>query len=167
MVVLFMFFVDADSLGIDMTPGNYQNLIRIGMDIKKGVMQSDDDIKHPFEEDLSFLYGTIFIGKAHSDSADSRNVCIFADGEVDRSPTGSGVSARMAIHYKKGDIVPGESMIIEGILGTTFTGTIKEITTFGDHEAVIPNVKGTAWITGKNEFLIDPDDPLKDGFILR
>ncbi len=163
----FYAFVDADALGIDMTPDNYQNLIRLGMDIKKGVMQSDDDIRHPFEEDLSFLYGTIFTGKAHSDAADSRNVCIFADGEVDRSPTGSGVSARMAIHYKKGDIACGDSMIIESILGTTFTGAVNEITTFGEHEAVIPNVKGTAWITGRNEFLIDADDPLKNGFILR
>ncbi len=163
----FYAFVDADNLGIDMTAENYQYLIKTGMDIKKAVMQSDNDIRHPFEEDLSFLYGTIFTGKAHSDHAGSRNVCIFADGEVDRSPTGSGVSARMAIHYKKGDLKIGDSMVIESILGTTFTGSVKDVTSFGEFDAVIPNVKGTARITGKHEFLIDPDDPLKNGFILK
>lgn len=163
----FYAFVDADKLGIEMTTENYQSLIRSGMDIKKAVIKSDKDIRHPIEEELSFLYGTIFTGKAHSDNADSRNVCIFANGEVDRSPTGSGVSARMAIHYKKGDLKKGDSMVIESILGTTFTGSVKEITGFGEFDAVIPNVKGTARITGKHEFLIDPDDPLKNGFILK
>ena len=79
---------------------NFRELIEKGMAIKNAVMK-DYPIKHPFEEDLNFLYGTIFYGKPHSKDADSRNVCIFADGEVDRSPTGTGVSARMALHYAK------------------------------------------------------------------
>ncbi len=145
---------------------NFRELIKKGMSIKNAVMRSFP-IKHPFEEDLSFLYGTIFYGKPLSEDADSRNVCIFAEGEVDRSPTGTGVSARMALHYAKGEIDLNEQMIIESIIGTKFTGSIHQTTKFGEYDAVIPQVEGNAFITGKHEFLIDPEDPLKKGFILR
>ena len=80
----FYAYVDATNLGLELTPENYRLLIQKGMDIKRAVMASSDLVKHPFEEDLSFLYGTIFIGGPVSDGIDSRNVCIFAEGEVDR-----------------------------------------------------------------------------------
>jgi trans-L-3-hydroxyproline dehydratase len=86
---------------------------------------------------------------------------------VDRSPTGTGVSARMALHYAKGEIGLDEQMIIESIIGTKFTGSIHQTTKFGDYDAVVPQVEGNAYITGKHEFFIDPEDPLKEGFILR
>jgi trans-L-3-hydroxyproline dehydratase len=124
-------------------------------------------IHHPFEPDMSFLYGTIIVGKAHEPGHHSRNVCIFADGEVDRSPTGTGVSARAAIHYTRREIGIGEPFTVESILGTTFTGEVVEVTSFGPYPAVIPRVSGMAYITGRNEWLIDPADPLKQGFILR
>ena len=162
----FYAFVNADDLGIDMKEENCRELIGKGMSIKKAVMKSYP-IKHPFEEDLNFLYGTIFYGKAHSDEADSRNVCIFAEGEVDRSPTGTGVSARMALHYAKSEINLNQQMVIESIIGTTFTGSIVSSTKFGNYDAIIPQVEGNAYITGKHEFIFDPEDPLKDGFILR
>lgn len=162
----FYAFVDADELGIAMTPENYRQLIEKGMNIKRAVMKNYK-LKHPFDEDLNFLYGTIFTGKALNKNADSRNVCIFAEGEVDRSPTGTGVSARMALHYAKGEIKLNEEITIESILGTTFKASPIKETTFGNYKAVIPEVSGTAFITGKNEFWIDPDDPLKHGFILR
>ena len=161
----FYAFVDADSLGIGLDSSNTKQLIEAGMNIKKAVASSRA-IAHPFEHDLSFLYGTIFTGKPHG-AADSRNVCIFAEGELDRSPTGSGVSARMAIHHAKGELHAGESMIVESILDTTFVGSIKEALSYGGMDAVIPNVSGTAYITGQHQFLIDPNDPQKDGFILR
>jgi len=163
----FYVFVNAEELQIPCTPDNYATLIREGMNIKKAVMKTNPDIIHPYEESLSFLYGTIFIGGPVTAGVDSRNVCIFADGEVDRSPTGSGVSARMAIHYKRGEIRKGEEMTIESILGSTFTASVLEETSFGSYNAVIPRVSGTAFITGQNEFLIDPRDPLGQGFILR
>ncbi|MFC2140072.1 proline racemase family protein [Bacteroidota bacterium] len=162
----FYAFVNADDIGIEMIPDNYRSLIEKGMDIKRAVM-NNFEIKHPFEEDLNFLYGTIFYGKSLSDEADSRNVCIFAEGEVDRSPTGTGVSARMALHHAKGELNVGDSMTIESILGTTFKGTLFEKTKYGPFDAVIPEVEGTAYITGRNELLINPDDPLHNGFILR
>ena len=162
----FYAFVNADELGIDMKEENYRELIEKGMAIKKAVMNSYQ-IKHPFEEDLNFLYGTIFYGKTHSKEADSRNVCIFAEGEVDRSPTGTGVSARMALHYSKGEIKINQQMIIESIIGTKFSGSVVNSTMFGNYDAVIPRVEGNAYITGKHEFVIDPEDPFKEGFILR
>ena len=124
-------------------------------------------ILHPFEEDLSFLYGTIFIGGPVSEGLDSRNVCIFAEGEVDRCPTGSGVSGRMPIHYKRGEISIGDTMTIESITGSVFTGSVIKELAYGPYQAVIPQVEGTAHITGQHEFLIDPNDPFKFGFFLR
>jgi proline racemase len=124
-------------------------------------------IPHPFEADLSLLYGTIFIGPAHGQGAHSRNVCIFADGEVDRCPTGTGVSGRLAIHHARGEVAVGEPIVVESIIGSTFTGRIVETTTFGPYPAVIPEVEGTAHVTGRHEFLIDPGDELGEGFILR
>jgi len=162
----FYAFVDADGLGIPMVEGNFRELIRQGMVIKEAVMRSGP-IAHPFEEDLGFLYGTIFTGRGHGPGADSRNVCIFAEGEVDRSPTGTGVSARMALHYRRGEIGLGQPMVIESLIGTRFTGRVVRTTTFGPYDAVIPQVEGRASITGRHEFLIDPRDPLKNGFILR
>lgn len=162
----FYAFVDADELGIGMEEQNYNQLIDWGRKIKYAVMDQYE-IKHPFEEDLSFLYGTIFTGKAKDPENHSRNVCIFAEGEVDRSSTGSGVSARAALHYAKGEIKQGEKITIESILGTTMDVEVKEITTYGPHKAVVPEVSGTAHITGKNEFYFDPNDPLKKGFIFR
>ena len=151
----------------DLSKDSYQQLIKYGTDIKNAVALNDSDIYHPFEKDLGFLYGTIFLDKSEKVGIDSRNVCIFADGEVDRSPTGSGVSGRMAIHRLRGEIALGESMRIESITDSVFTGSVVEELDFGPFKAVIPQVQGTAFITGMHTFVIDPSDPMKKGFILR
>jgi trans-L-3-hydroxyproline dehydratase len=124
-------------------------------------------IEHPFERDLSFLYGTIFIGPPADELHHSRNVCIFADGEVDRSPTGSGVSARAAIHHARGELAANETITIESILGSTMSVRVAATSKYGAYDAVIPEVTGTAHFTGRHEFWFDPDDPLRSGFILR
>lgn len=162
----FYAFVDADELGLEMTEKNYNKLIDWGRKIKYAVMDKYE-IKHPFEEDLSFLYGTIFTGKPHNPAHHSRNVCIFAEGEVDRSATGSGVSARAALHHAKGELAIHEKITIESILDTTMDVEVVETTTYGGHQAVVPEVTGQAWFCGKNEHWIDPTDPLRDGFIFR
>jgi trans-L-3-hydroxyproline dehydratase len=138
----FYAFCQAEEVGVGLSGDDFRQLIDVGMRIKVAVMESLP-IRHPFEEDLGFLYGTIFVGEAHEPGHHSRNVCIFADGEVDRCPTGTGVSARAAIHYSRGELGLNEPF------------------------AIIPRVTGTAHICGRNELLIDPADPLKDGFILR
>jgi proline racemase len=162
----FYAYVDADALGIGMTTGDYRLLIEKGMAIKKAVMDSLSMV-HPFEEDLSFLYGTIFYGKGHAEGVDSRNVCIFADGEVDRSPTGTGVSGRVALQHARGELAINQPMVIESIVGSRFTASVQSVTTYGPHAAVIPEVEGNAHICGKNTFLIDPEDELGKGFFLR
>ncbi|MBN2236167.1 MAG: proline racemase family protein [Bacteroidales bacterium] len=162
----FYAFVDADKLGIEMHEKEYNKLIDWGRKIKFAVMRSFS-IKHPFEKDLSFLYGTIFTGKAHNPSNHSRNVCVFAEGEVDRSATGSGVSARAALHFAKGELKINETITIESILGTTMEVKVVEETKFGPHKSIVPEVSGTAFLTGRNEFWFDPLDPLKEGFIFR
>jgi len=165
----FYAYVDADALGISLDKENVQEHVQKGTDIKRAVMASSQGIDHPFEVDLSFLYGTIFISEKTLDpNSHSRNVCIFAEGEVDRSPTGSGVSGRMAIHHARGEIKQGdETFVIESILGTTFKASVVETQDYGPHAAVIPQVEGNAYIVGQNRWLIDPEDPLRDGFILR
>ncbi len=162
----FYAFVRAEPLGLELRPENFRLLIEKGMDIKRAVI-GKQAIEHPFESDLSFLYGTIFIGPPLGLDADSRNVCIFAEGEVDRSPTGTGVSARLALHYSRGEIGIKQPIVIESIIGTKFTGRVVGRTNLGPHVAIIPEVEGRAFITGRHEFVIEPDDPLKKGFILR
>jgi len=162
----FYAIVEAEPLGLSLDESAYAQLISTGRAIKHAIMQAMP-IEHPFEPDLSFLYGTIFTGPAREAVHHSRNVCIFADGEVDRSPTGSGVSARAALHYAKGEVRLNEPITIESILGSTMTVRAVEQTKFGAYDAVIPEVSGTAHFTGRNEFWFDPKDPLRTGFILR
>ena len=162
----FYAFCNADKLGLKLDESDYNRLIDYGRKIKHAVMDQYE-IKHPFEEDLSFLYGTIFTGKAFNPKNHSRNVCVFAQGEVDRSATGSGVSARAALHYAKGELNLKQKITVESILGTTMDVEVIETTKFGPHNAVIPEVTGAAFITGRNEFYFDPNDPLKNGFIFR
>lgn len=162
----FYAYVNAADVGLRCRPEEFQQLIEKGMRIKRAIMAART-IPHPFEEDLSFLYGTIFVAQAEDARHHSRNVCIFAEGEVDRSPTGTGVSGRLALHHARGEIRPDESITIESIIGSTFTGRVAQTTVFGPHAAIIPEVEGTARITGRHEFLIDPADELRTGFLLR
>jgi trans-L-3-hydroxyproline dehydratase len=161
----FYAFVRAEDFGLKCLPEEQNRLIETGMAIKEAVAASRP-MGHPLEDDLDYLYGTIFIAPPRTAAAVSRNVCIFADGQVDRSPTGTGVSGRMAIHYARGEVGVGEPLVIESIVDTTFTGMVAEPAEFGGLQAVIPEVRGSAHITGRHEFVIDPDDPLKEGFLL-
>jgi proline racemase len=162
----FYAFCQAGDLGLSLHPGEFPTLIEVGMRIKEAVMDALP-IRHPFEEDLGFLYGVIFVGEAHDPSNHSRNVCIFAEGEVDRCPTGTGVSARAALHHARGEVGMGAPFTVESILGTTFTGEVVEATRFGPFEAVIPKIAGTSYLFGRSQHLLDPEDPLRHGFILR
>jgi trans-L-3-hydroxyproline dehydratase len=162
----FYAYVQAQDLGLRCRPDDAHALIERGRDIKRAVVASRR-IRHPFEEDLSFLYGTIFIGPPHDSGSHSRNVCIFADGQVDRCPTGTGVSGRLAIHYARGELGVNEPIVVESIIGSRFGGRVVETTTCGSHPAIVPEVEGSAHITGRHEFLLDPADPLREGFVLR
>jgi trans-L-3-hydroxyproline dehydratase len=163
----FYAYVDAEQFGLDLVPSEFRALTELGRRITTAVA-NEVDVRHPSgDSDLDFLYGTIFVGPPHDPAHHSRNVCVFAETEVDRSPTGTGVSGRLAIHHAGEDIATGEEIEVESILGTTFTGMVVATTAVGDLPAVIPEIGGSASITGRHEFMLDPSDPLAAGFLLR
>ena len=160
-------FVDADQYGISCEPSNVAQLIDLGRQIKHQVM-SDCSISHPLEDDLSFLYGTIFTSsKVSQADYHSKHVCIFADGEVDRSPTGTGVSARIALLHAKNMASLNEELTIESIVGGRMIVHARETIDFHGKSAVIPIVSGRSYITGQHEFVIDEEDVFQEGFLLR
>lgn len=161
----FYAYCDADQLDLDLSPDNADEISRTGMAIKNAVSDSFS-IEHPIEDDLSFLYGTIFREETTTDGCDSKNVCVFADGQIDRSPTGTGVSGRLAIQHERGNLKVGEEFSVESIIGTVFRGEIARKEVYGGYDAVVPRITGSAHITGRNEFVIDPDDPLRNGFFV-
>ena len=125
-------------------------------------------IKHPLETDLSFLYGIIFYStKTDNSSSHSRHVCVFADGEVDRSPTGTGVSARIALLAVKENIAEKEDVTIESIVGGKMIVNIQSHCDYYGKSAIIPRVSGRAFITGDHQFMLAKDDIFPNGFILR
>jgi trans-L-3-hydroxyproline dehydratase len=141
-------------------------LVKLGASIKSAVSAAHP-IQHPFEPDLGFLYGTILVGPPRNPAHHSANICIFADREVDRSPTGTGVSARLALHYAKGELPEGQTIAIESIIGSVFEGKVVGKTKVGPYSAIVPEVSGQAAITGRHEFIIDPADPLGMGFLVQ
>jgi trans-L-3-hydroxyproline dehydratase len=162
----FYAFVNADDIGLPVGQQGMTRIIEAGRAIKQAVVESRA-IPHPLQPDLGFLYGVIFIGPAEDAGHHSRNVCVFADGEVDRSPTGTGVSGRLAIHHARGEIAVDEPITVESIVGSAFTGRVLGTTEVGGIPAVIPEVAGTAHITGRSELWLDPEDDIGAGFSLR
>lgn len=158
--------VDCQPLGLEIVPTAAAELIVAGREIRRAIAATAP-IEHPLEPDLGFLYGVIFVGPPADAAHHSRNACVFADGEVDRSPTGTGVSARLAIHHARGDLAGDGSLEVESILGSTFRGRVAATTTCGNHPAVVPEIEGRAWISGRHEFCLDPNDPFPQGFFLR
>lgn len=161
-------FVDADSIDLNLTSSNHEKIITLGKAIKAQVT-SRYQPTHPSDDALGFLYGVIFYSNTQLSNHDafSRHVCIFAEGELDRSPTGTGVSARAALAFAKGELNIGQQVNIESILGSVFSVELQQQCQFGTYAATIPRVSGNAFVTGTHTFLIDPADPLQQGFIFR
>ena len=161
----FYGFCHAEPLGLELTPEHAQKITELGMMIKRAIMASRK-IEYPTEPDLEFLYGVIFVGAPVDSQSYSRQVCIFADGAMDRSPTGTGVSAHLAILAARKSISDHTPYLMESILGTSFTGKITDRLNYHGIPAIVSEVAGQAFMTGKHEFVIDPTDPLKEGFRL-
>jgi proline racemase len=162
----FYAYVRAADFDLALEPGSAPRLIELGRSIKTAVAGSVE-ITHPTEPELGFLYGVIFVGEPSDPAHHSRNVCVFADGEIDRSPTGTGVGGRLAILRARGEIGLGRPITIESIVGSTFDGAVLEDVEFGGVDAVIPEISGRAYITGRNEMWIGPEDALGAGFLIR
>jgi trans-L-3-hydroxyproline dehydratase len=159
----FYAIVDCEAVGLPIDAAHLPELRRAGMEIKDAI-ESVHDIVHPLEPGLKGIYGTIFTGPPSGERADLRNVTIFADAEVDRSPCGTGTAAVMAVVDAMGLLSRDRPFVHESLIGTTFTGRVSARTAVGELEAIVPEIEGSAWITGEHTFLVDDDDPLKEGF---
>ncbi len=162
----FYALAEAAPVGLAVESGQIADLIDFGMQVKHAV-EAQLDVRHPHEPDLHGIYGTIITGPAQATKADGRNVTIFADGEVDRSPCGTGTAARLAWLHASGVLDTGQRWLHESITGTVFAGQVLETTTVDDYPAIVPEIAGRAFITGMHSFIIEPDDPLGDGFLVR
>jgi proline racemase len=162
----FYAIVDAGPLKVGLRAEYYNTLIDYGRRIKRAVL-AHFPIEHPFEPDMSSLFGVIFTGEAATKGNHSRNVTIFEDGEVDRSATGTGVSARAALLCAQEKLPLGQRITIESILSSTMTVEAVKNVKFGPYDAVIPEVGGSAHIMGQSELYFDPRDPFNAGFIFR
>ena len=144
-------------------------LLAIGREVK-WLLNDSAYAQHPSDDRLSGIYGTIVfdeLGTAEDGSLHQRNVTIFADGEVDRSPCGSGSAARVAVLAARGDLAPGQALVHESVVGSTFTCLVIDSLTADGHPAVIPQITGMAYRCGSSEFSVDPRDPFVPGFVLR
>jgi proline racemase len=162
----FYAFLSADSIGLDLRSSPMPAIVDAGEEIARAAAEAIA-IEHPDEPDLAFLYGTILTDGGDGKEKPSRNVCIFAGRQVDRSPTGSGVTARMGLQLARRKAWPGEEHMFESCTGTIFTGRIvREAPSVSDRKAVIVEVGGRAHQTGEARFWFDADDPLREGFTL-
>lgn len=161
----FYALAEGAGAGLHVRPDSARGLIDFGMAVKHGV-ESVLDVRHPVEPELHGIYGTIITGTP-PDGADGLNVTIFADGEVDRSPCGTGTAGRVAWLHATGALAPGTPYVHESITGTRFTGRVLRETIVADFPAVIPEIAGRGYLTGFHTFVVEPDDPLRDGFLVR
>jgi len=161
----FYAIVDAEAAGLPVDGEHLPELRKLGMTIAREVERLRR-VVHPNDAGLEGIYGTIFTAPAQLADAHLRNVTIFADAEVDRSPCGTGTAAVMAVLNDMGLLVDDVPFVHESIIGTTFKGRVIDRVAIGEKNAIVPEIEGSAWITGEHTFLIDGDDPLKAGFRL-
>jgi len=159
--------VHAPDVGVSVKPEDVTTLIALGREIKRAI-EKEHDVVHPEEPELRDIYGVIFFEGTDSDEGlGQRNVTIFADGEVDRSPCGSGTSARLALLDKSGALPRGQTLVHTGIVDGIFRARVSGDADVAGIPAVITEVEGSAYVCGFNHFELDPDDPLGTGFLLR
>ena len=159
--------VDATTVGLHVTPEHLGDLIRLGRAIK-WALNDLPEARHPSDPRLSGVYGTIWYEDVDgSDGLHQRNCTVFADGEVDRSPCGSGTSARLALLADDGTISTGQTLVHDSVIGTRFLGRVVGTASADGHHAVLTEVEGSAYRTGEHRFVLDPRDPVGSGFQLR
>ena len=148
-------------------PSELPRLIELGRELKRE-LEAWQDVVHPLEPELRDIYGVVFWQQEEEESPlTQRNVTVFADGEVDRSPCGSGTSARLALLDRSGRLPRGEELRHRSIVGSEFTARVVGDAEVAGIPAVVTEVEGSAYRTGGHVFTLDPDDPIGEGFLLR
>jgi len=159
----FYAIVDSEAAGIPIDAAHAPELRRMGQEIRSAVDKAHV-IAHPLDSELRGMYGTIFTGPPRDSKADLRNATVFAERQIDRSACGTGTSAVMAVLDAMGLLTDGAAFVHESLIGTLLVGRVAGRTRVGDHDAIVPVIEGSAWVTGEHTFLVDQNDPLKDGF---
>ena len=174
---MFYVIADAEPFGLRLTPDEGRDITRI-TELVKAAAAEQLPVVHPDQPGFAGITIGQLSGPAHDPSNSGRNVVTVSTGKldfarpsswtgaIDRSPCGTGTSARMAVLHAKGRLKIGEAFRHEGVLGTVFTGHLVEETTIGPYRAVVPTITGTAWITGLATYVVDPSDPFPEGFTI-
>lgn len=172
---MFYVIAEAEQFGLRLTPDEGRDITRI-TELIKAAANEQLPVAHPEQPGFAGITIGQLSGPAHDPANSMRNVVTVSTGTldferpstwtgaIDRSPCGTGTSARMAVLHAKGRLQIGEPFRHEGILGTVFTGHLVEETSVGPYRAVVPTITGTAWITGMATYVVDPTDPFPDGF---
>ena len=162
----FFAIVKAAQVGLEIVPENAAKLQDLGIQLRD-IINKEIPVQHP---ELPHIHSVDLVewwSKTETKGATLKNCVVFGQGQVDRSPCGTGTSAKMATLFAKGELKMGEKFFYESILGTIFEGEIVGKAKVGEYDAVIPQITGSAYITGFNHFVIDETDPVKYGFILK
>lgn len=162
----FFAIVKATELKVEIEPKNINIITERAMALMK-LINEKISVQHPEKEHIKTVDLVEVYGPAKTEGATLQNVVIFGAGQADRSPCGTGTSAKLATLYAKGDIKIDEPFMYESIIGTMFKGRVLEETKIGEYTAIIPEITGSAFITGFNHFVIDEEDPVKYGFLLK
>lgn len=161
----FFALVPAHRLGLTVEPCRLRDLVQQGMEIRAAI-DEQLEVVHPLEPHIDSVDLVEIYDEEPEEGIDCRNVVVFGDGQVDRSPCGTGTSAKMAALYAAGRLALGEPFVNQSIIGSCFTGRLLREESVGGFSAVVPEIAGHAYVTGLQQFVIDPDDPLKAGFQL-
>jgi proline racemase len=161
----FYGIIDARPLNIELLPDNAAVIIRRANQIREAV-NACTEVVHPEIPVIRGMTHVEFYSDPLSPQAHCRNAVVVPPGGIDRSPCGTGTSAKAAVLYAKGELLFNEEFVHESIVGSVFRAKVIEETKVGELPAVIPQISGSAWVTGFHQFVIDPRDPLKDGFFL-
>ncbi|EGO63414.1 proline racemase family protein, partial [Acetonema longum] len=161
----FFAIINVKQIGIDICPENSSRLVETGMKIIEAVNQQVE-IAHPELSHIKTVDLCEIYGPAKSKDADMQNITVF-DGQIDRSPCGTGTCAKVATLFAKGELALKQKFVYESVINTKFIGKALRETKVGDYPAIIPEITGSAYITGHSQFMIDEEDPVKYGFSLR
>lgn len=162
----FYFYTPGAPHGLAIVESEVERLIRFGAEVKTAA-NAAYPVQHPDIPEINHIYGLIVDGPPRHAGSTQSNCCIFADREVDRSPTGSGTAGRIAQLHARGEFGAGDTLVNESIIGSIFSGRVVGSARVGPHEAVVPEISGEAHLCGFAQWMLDPADPLVHGFLVR